>query len=61
MGNFPVPTTFLKNGPSSASFSFIFGLFKQTIQILQVNVKNVHLVSSAGIRTQKPPVYEFLL
>ena len=50
MGNFPVPTTFLKNGPSSASFSFIFGHFKQTIQ---VNVKNVHLVSSAGIRTQK--------
>ena len=26
---------FLKNGPSSNSFSFIFSLFKQTIQILQ--------------------------
>ena len=31
---------FKKNGPSLASFSFIFGLFKQTIQILQqINVK----------------------
>ena len=28
---------FQKNGPSLASFSFIFGLFKQTIQILQQN------------------------
>ena len=33
---------FLKNGPTPASFSFIFGLFKQTIQFLQqINVKNV--------------------
>ena len=34
---------FLKNGPTSASFSFIFGLFKQTLlQFLQqINVKNV--------------------
>ena len=32
----------LKNGPTPASFSFIFGLFKQTIQYLQqINVKNV--------------------
>ena len=39
-------------GPSSASFSFIFGLFKQTIQILQqINEKNVHPVSSAEIQT----------
>ena len=31
----------LKNGPTSASFSFMFGLFKQTIQFLeQINVKN---------------------
>ena len=31
---------------------FIFGLFKQTMQILQqINVKNVHLVSGARIRT----------
>ena len=29
-----------KNGPTSASFSFIFGLSKQTIQYLQqINVK----------------------
>ena len=41
-----------KNGPSLASFSFIFGLFKQTLQFLQQSgVKNVHLVSGAGIRT----------
>ena len=40
------------NGPSPASFSFIFGLFKQTIQFLQqINVKNVHPVYGAGIRT----------
>ena len=30
------------NWPTQASFSFIFGLFKQTIQFLQqINVKNV--------------------
>ena len=43
-----------KNGPTLASFSFIFGLFKQTIQFLQqINVKkyHVHPVSGAGIRT----------
>ena len=28
---------FKKNGPSPASFSFIFGLFKQTIQIFTTN------------------------
>ena len=47
-------TSFL-NGPTPASFSFIFGLFKQTIQFLQqINVKkcpNVHPVFGAGIRT----------
>ena len=33
---------FYKNGPTQASFSFIFGLFKQTIQFLiHINVKNV--------------------
>ena len=43
---------FFKNGPSSASFSFIFSLFKQKMQILQqINVKSVHLVSSARIQT----------
>ena len=35
---------FLKNGPTPASFSLIFGLFKQTIQFLQqINVKNVQI------------------
>ena len=38
---------FLQNGPSSASFSFIYGLFKQTIQILQQiqthNLPNISL------------------
>ena len=41
-----------KNGPTSASFSFIFGLSKQTIQYLQqINVKNVLSVYGIGIRT----------
>ena len=40
----------LKNGPTPASFSFIFGLFKQTLQFLQY-VKNVHPVYGDGIRT----------
>ena len=32
------------NGPTSASFSFIFGLFNQTIQFFQqINVKNVQM------------------
>ena len=36
-----------------ASFLFIFSLFKQTLQFLQqINVKNVHPVSGAGIRTR---------
>ena len=35
---------FLKNGPTPASFSFIFSLFQQTIQFLQqINVKNVQV------------------
>ena len=39
-------------GPTPVSFSFIFGLFKQTIQFLQeIIVKNVHPVYSAGIWT----------
>ena len=45
---------FKKNGPTPASFTFIFALFKQTIQVLQqINVKkcHVHPVSSAGIQT----------
>ena len=41
-----------RNGPTPASFSFIFGLFKQTILFLQqINVKNVYPVYSAGIQT----------
>ena len=41
---------FLKKGPTLASFSFLFSLFKQTLQFLQqINVKNVHPVYSAGI------------
>ena len=45
-------TFFIKNWPSSASFSFIFGLFQQTMQNLQqIIVINVHSVSVAGIRT----------
>ena len=45
--------TFLKNGPTPASFSFIFRLFKQTsIQIIQqINVKNVYPVYGTGIQT----------
>ena len=40
------------NGPSSASFSFYFRLFKQTLQFLQkINVKNVHPVYGAGNQT----------
>ena len=36
-----------------ASFSFIFGIFNQMIQYFQqINVKNVHLPSGVGIRTQ---------
>ena len=51
--------TFYKNGISSASFSFIFGLFEQNLQ--QINVKNVHLVSGAGIRTRNPLIMSLLL
>ena len=40
------------NGQSLASFSFIFGLLKQKIRILQqIIVKNVHSSSGAEIRT----------
>ena len=40
-------------GQPPASFSFIFGLFKQiSLQFLQqIYVKNVHPVYGAGIRT----------
>ena len=42
-----------KNGPSPASFSFIFGLFQTNINTIlqQINVKNVHPVYGTGIRT----------
>ena len=48
-----VANFFLKKWANPASFSFIFGLFKQTsIQFLQqIYVKNVHPVYGAGIRT----------
>ena len=43
-------------------FLFIFGPFKQTIQILQqINVKNVHLVCSTGIRTYNHLIVSLLL
>ena len=43
---------FFFNGQTPASFSFIFVSFNETLQFLQqINVKNVHPVSSAGIRT----------
>ena len=39
-----------------------FGLFKQTIQILQqINVKNVHPVSSARIQTHDLLIMSLLL
>ena len=41
---------FIKICANPGIFSFIFGLFKQTIQFLQqINLKNV--MSGAGIRT----------
>ena len=50
---FEIATLTLKNGPTPASFSFIFGLFKQTLlQFLQqIYVKkcHVHPVYGAGI------------
>ena len=47
-----VPKQPKKNGPSPAYFSFIFSLFKQTIQFVkQINAKNVHPVYGAGILT----------
>jgi len=43
---------FLKNVLTPASFLFIFGLFKQTLQFLQqIKVKNVHPVYGAGNQT----------
>ena len=61
-GPIPQPTYVFLNGPTPASFSFIFGLFKQTLlQFLQqINVKNVHPVSSAGIRTHNLLITSFL-
>ena len=44
-------TVFL-NGPTPASFSFIFSLIQTNITILQLfNVKNVHPVPRTGIQT----------
>ena len=39
------------NGPSPASFSFLFGLLQTNINTIlqQITVKNVHPVLSAGI------------
>ena len=39
-----------KNGPSSASFSFIFSSF-QTNNLKDINVKNVHPACGDGTRT----------
>ena len=50
-------------GPTTASFSFIFSLFKQTIQFLiQINVKkcHVHPVYGARIRTHDHQNMSFL-
>ena len=47
---------FLKNGPTPASFSFIYGLFKQKIQLLQKPMqKNFHPVYGARIWTHNLP------
>ena len=44
--------SFFINETFLASFSFIFGLFKQSIlNFTTMNVKHVHPVSGAGIRT----------
>ena len=55
---------FLKNGQTPALFSFIFSLFKQTIQFLQqINVKNVMSIQytvpgfePATFRRESPPI-----
>ena len=53
---------FFKNRPSSASFSFIFGLFKQTIEIVQqIDVNNVYSVSGTGIQTRDILIMTLLL
>ena len=45
----------IKNGPSSASFSFIFVPFKKAFQFLQqINVKNVHKYSVLGLEPKTP-------
>ena len=41
-----------KNGPSSASFYFVFCLFKQTIQLFLQQI--IHLVSGAGFWAHDP-------
>ena len=46
---------FKKNGPTPASFAFIFGLFKQTVHFLQqINEKNIHPVYGTGIMKTRP-------
>ena len=43
---------FKKNGPTPASFSFIFGIFQTNNTILQqIYVKNVHSAYGPGIQT----------
>ena len=52
------------NGPTPASVSFIFSLFKQTIQFLQqINVKkcHVHPVYGVGIQTHNLSITSRLL
>ena len=50
---------FLKNRPSSASFLFIFGLFKQAMQILQqINVKKCPSSIRCRDQNSQPSNYE---
>ena len=50
---------FFKNGPYFASFSFIFGLFKQTLQILQqINVKQCPSCIRCRDLNSQPSDYE---
>ena len=47
------------NGPTTASFSFIFSLFKQTIQFLQqINVKNVQISIQYTALGFKPTTFQ---
>ena len=52
-GKKPIPSELIKNGPPRPLLSFIFDLFKQTLQFLQQYIwKDVHPAMGAGIQTQ---------